>query len=70
LKAFIDRLFCRPKFAAAPTLPACAATARDETDLGRMNERLVGVVDETMQPQSVGLWLRPDPRRKTGGGAA
>jgi hypothetical protein len=33
--------------------------------LARLSERLVGVVEETMQPASVGLWLRQAGRRKT-----
>jgi hypothetical protein len=32
---------------------------REETDLGRLAERLVSVVDETMQPAPIGLWLKP-----------
>jgi hypothetical protein len=35
-----------------------AARARDETDLARLNEQLVSVVDETMRPEHAGLWLK------------
>jgi hypothetical protein len=55
----IDRRFFRQKYDAARTLAGFATSARDETDLERLSGRLVGVVDETMQPESVGLWLRP-----------
>jgi hypothetical protein len=55
----IDRRFFRQKYDAARTLAGFAASARDETDLERLNAQLVGVVDKTMQPESVGLWLRP-----------
>jgi len=43
-------------------LPASAfgATARDETNLDALTGELLRVVDDTMQPESVGLWLR-DP---------
>jgi hypothetical protein len=58
VQAGIDRRFYRRKYDAAQTLSAFAAGARDETDLARLSERLCGVVDETMQPASVGLWLR------------
>jgi hypothetical protein len=54
----IDRRFYRQKYNAAQTLAGFAASARDETDLERLSGRLVGVVEETMQPASVGLWLR------------
>lgn len=53
----IDRRLFRRKYDAARTLTGFAAGARDETDLARLSARLVAVVDETMQPESVGLWL-------------
>ncbi|MEZ4767866.1 MAG: hypothetical protein R2844_05505 [Caldilineales bacterium] len=35
-----------------------ALTARDETDLDALTAELVRVVQETMQPERVGIWLR------------
>jgi len=54
----IDRRFFRRKYNAARVLATFAARGRDETDLERLSDQLVAVVDETMQPTSVGLWLR------------
>jgi hypothetical protein len=59
-QSFIDRGFYRKKYDARKTLESFSAKLRDETDLDALNDDLVGVVRETMQPEHITLWLRTD----------
>ena len=65
IQNLIDRRFYRRKYDAAKVLAAFAVTARDETDLERLSAAMLQVVDETMQPEFVGLWLREPTTHST-----
>ena len=59
LQKLIDRRFYRSKYNAAKVIEAFSATLRQEVDLDQLREQLLAVVQETMQPAYVSLWLRP-----------
>jgi hypothetical protein len=58
IQNLIDRRFYRRKYDAARVLAAFGVTARDETDLEQLTAEVLRVVDATMQPEFIGLWLR------------
>jgi hypothetical protein len=58
LQALIDRRFYRSKYDATRTIAAFSRTLNNEVDLNQLKENLLAVVQETMQPSHVSLWLR------------
>lgn len=65
MQNLIDRRFYRRKYDAAKVVAAFSTTLRQEVDLDQLRAHLLEVVQETMQPNHVSLWLRPlEPDRK------
>jgi len=59
IQRFIAVHFYRSKYDAARTVAAFSATLRQEVDLAQLHDNLLSVVQETMQPAHISLWLRP-----------
>jgi hypothetical protein len=58
LQAGVDRRFNRRRHDAAMTIEAFTAHLRDQIDLDTLSAELVAVVDQTMEPTRLSLWLR------------
>ncbi len=58
LQKIVDRRFYRSKYDAAKIIETFSITLRNEVNLEQLSEQLVAVVQETMQPAHVSLWLR------------
>ncbi len=56
IQNLLDRRFYRNKYNAELALANFATAARNETDIKCLNEALIDVIQETMQPETVTLW--------------
>jgi hypothetical protein len=59
VRDLVDRRFNRRRYDATRTVDRFAVRLRGQVDLAALHAELLGVVDQTMQPTQVSLWLRP-----------
>lgn len=64
LQGFIDRIFYRRRYDAQKTLGAFSARLRDEVELQSIAGGLTEVVERTLQPEQVSLWLPESEERE------
>lgn len=55
---WVDRRFNRTRYQADRELEAFTARIRDTTDVEAVRADLVAVIDRTLQPSTVGVWIR------------
>ncbi|HEX5876907.1 MAG TPA: hypothetical protein VF468_01030, partial [Actinomycetota bacterium] len=61
VQAVVDRRFNRRRHDTTRIVEAFGVRLRNEVDLDALHTELLAVVDQTMQPTQVSLWLRPPP---------
>jgi hypothetical protein len=62
----VDRRFNRRKYNTAKTIQAYSTRLRDQVDLDTLSTELLAVVDQTMEPTQLSLWLRPSAPGSSG----
>jgi hypothetical protein len=66
VQATVDRRFNRRRYDAAKTVEAFSGRLREHVDLETLSTELLAVVDQTMQPSRVSLWLRASTHGSSG----
>jgi len=66
IQTAVDRRFNRRKYNTAQTIQAFSTHLRDQVDLDTLATELLAVVDQTMEPTRVSLWLRPSAHGSSG----
>ena len=69
IQAVVDRRFNRRRYDTAQTIQVLSTRLRQQVDLDTLTADLLGVVDQTMQPTTASLWLRPQPPSGSAGAA-
>jgi hypothetical protein len=59
VQQLVDRRFNRRRYDAARTIDAFSVRLRDQVDLDTLTTDLLMVVDQTVEPTTSSLWLRP-----------
>lgn len=62
IQSFVDRRFYRPKYDAARTIAALNVSVQNETNLANLTSRIRTVIDETMQPEIVSIWVKKNTK--------
>jgi hypothetical protein len=63
----VDRRFYRSKYDAQRAIEAFGASLREQIDLPSLTRQLIMVVQETMQPEAISLWLAQKTARSADG---
>jgi hypothetical protein len=64
LQLFIDRRFFRKKYDAEKTLEDFSARLRHEVDLDEMNKQLLLVIEDSIQPEKIIVWMNSNTNKR------
>jgi hypothetical protein len=65
VQSFIDRRFYRQKYDSALALEGFTVASRREVELERLTEQMVGLVEQTVQPEEVWIWMRDENKKES-----